>query len=408
MIPALPAEQREPVAEAAILIEAKALGKAYPKVFKPADRLRALWHLIWGRRSPDAIPVLSDINFQIRRGQSLGVIGENGAGKSTLLKLISGVLTPTSGTVTVNGTVAALLELGAGFHPEYSGRDNITIAAALLGMSASDIEARREEIIEFAGLGDYIDEPIKHYSTGMVVRLGFAIVATRQPDILITDEVLAVGDESFQKKCVRWIEQYVARGGTLLLVSHSMYHIQKLCRHALWLQDGRVAQYGEVFDVTQAYLAYHERKTASERERQPQATGADHYRITEYRTNGQATELHLTLEQGDDLLVEVLIHAPDDREPQMLVGLLRADGTPVYGSGSELDGIRPTRRAPQQYAYRLTFERLALLPGHYTLRVFALDPEGLRIFDMALRDLIIRGETREMGMVRLAHHWGEA
>jgi lipopolysaccharide transport system ATP-binding protein len=402
-----PLQVHAPTSRSPVLIEARGLGKAYPKVFKPADRLRALWHLSLGRRSPDAVSVLSDIDFRIHRGQSLGVIGENGAGKSTLLKLISGVLTPTSGSVQVNGTVAALLELGAGFHPEYSGRDNITIAAALLGMSAADIEACREEIIEFADLGDYIDEPIKHYSTGMVVRLGFAIVATRQPDILITDEVLAVGDESFQKKCVRWIEQYVARGGTLLLVSHSMYHIQKLCRHALWLQDGRVAQYGEVFEVTQSYLAYHERKTASDRERHPQATGADQYRITEYLTNGQASELHLALDQGADLAVEVEIHSPDDREPQLLVGLLRADGTPVYGFGSEMDGIRPSPRGGQRYAYRLCFERLALLPGHYTLRVFAMDPEGLRIFDMALRDLIIRGETREMGMVRLAHHWGE-
>ncbi len=396
-----------PASASTVLIDARGLGKAFPKVFKPTDRLRALWNLTLGRRSPDSVPVLSDIDFQIHRGQSLGVIGENGAGKSTLLKLISGVLTPTSGSVTVNGTVAALLELGAGFHPEYSGRDNITIASALLGMSAAEIQARREEIIEFADLGAYIDEPIKHYSTGMVVRLGFAIVATRQPDILITDEVLAVGDESFQKKCVRWIEQYVARGGTLLLVSHSMYHIQKLCRHAIWLRDGRVVQYGDVFDVTQEYLAYHERKTAAEREKHPQATGVDQYRISRYATNGQAEEMHLTLSQGDDLKVEVEIHSPDDREPHMLVGLLRADGTPVYGSGSEFDGIRPLKLAPHSYAYCLTFERLALLPGHYTLRVFALDPEGLRVFDMALRDLVIRGETREMGMVRLAHHWGE-
>ena len=388
-----------------VLIEAAGLTKCYPKVFRSTDRLRALWNLLLGRPPRDAVSVLTDINFTIYKGQSLGVIGENGAGKSTLLKLLSGVLRPTSGSVTVNGTVAALLELGAGFHPEYSGRDNITIAAALLGMSESEIERARPEIIEFADLGDYIDEPIKHYSTGMVVRLGFAIVATRQPDILITDEVLAVGDESFQKKCVRWIEQYLERGGTLLLVSHSMYHVQKLCRHALWIRDGKVAQYGEVFDVTQSYLAYHERKIAAEREQRPAATGADQYRITHYATNGEPKEIHLTLDQGSDLTIEVVIHSPDDREPHLLIGLLRADDTPVYGFGSELDDQRPTKLAPQCYRYELTLEQLALLPGHYTLRAFALDPEGLRIFDMALRDLIIRGQTREMGMVRLPHRW---
>ncbi len=196
------------------------------------------------------------------RGESLGVIGENGAGKSTLLKIIAGVIPPTRGTVAVNGRVGALLELGSGFHPEYTGLANIELAAALLGLAPSEIADKRAEIIAFADLGDHIRDPIKQYSSGMVVRLGFAVATALAPDILITDEVLAVGDESFQKKCVAWMERYLGGGGTLLFCSHSMYHVQKLCRHALWIKGGQVERYGTAAEVTQAYLAYHEAKEA--------------------------------------------------------------------------------------------------------------------------------------------------
>ena len=388
-----------------VLIKAETLGKAYPKVFRNADRMRSLLRLAVGRRPPEVNTVLSEVSFEVRRGQSLGVIGENGAGKSTLLKLLSGVLTPSAGSVKVDGSVAALLELGAGFHPEYSGRDNLMTAATLLGMSRQEVAEKTQEIIEFADLGHYIDEPIKHYSTGMVVRLGFAIVAARQPDILITDEVLAVGDESFQKKCVRWIEQYLARGGTLLLVSHSMYHVQKLCSQALWLKQGRVQQYGDVFDVTQSYLAFHERKTANEKNASPAALSAEHYRVQRFEVNGSVGQSTLAIAQGSDLPMVVDIHSPDDRIPQVLIGLLRADGTPIYGFGSELEGIQPERLEARCYRYRLRFEALSLLPGHYFVRAFAMDPEGLRMFDTATQDLIVRGESREMGMVRLPHHW---
>ena len=169
-------------------------------------------------------------SFELTRGESLGVIGENGAGKSTLLKIIAGVIQPTRGTVAVNGRVGALLELGSGFHPDYTGLANIDLAAALLGLTPREIAAKRDEIIAFADIGEHIHDPIKHYSSGMVVRLGFAVATALAPDVLITDEVLAVGDESFQKKCIAWMERYLADGGTLLLCSHSMYHVQKLCR----------------------------------------------------------------------------------------------------------------------------------------------------------------------------------
>lgn len=388
-----------------VLIDLQGVSKRYPLVHRNSDRMRAMLRVLTGQRGIADVAVLEGIDLRVRRGESLGVIGENGAGKSTLLKVLTGVLNASEGSVAVNGSVGALLELGAGFHPQYSGRENIGTAAALLGMSREEIRAKTEEIIEYADIGRYIDEPIKHYSTGMVVRLGFAVVAARRPDLLITDEVLAVGDESFQKKCVRWIEEYLGSGGTLVLVSHSMYHVQKLCRHALWLQQGRTRGYGDVFDVTQDYLAYHERKTAAESEPERKSVGADGYRIERVVLNGREELIPLMLPTAGNLQVEVEVYSGDDRPPHLAVGLLRADGTAVYGTTSDVDGVQATRIASMRYRFRLLFAGLPLLPGQYTLKLHALDPEGLRLFDTEVRELVVRGESRELGMVRLAHLW---
>lgn len=382
------------------------VAKRYPKVHRKADRMRALLGLLLGRSSTESVTVLEGVNLEVRRGESLGIIGENGAGKSTLLKVLTGVLNPSRGQVELHGSVGALLELGAGFHPEYSGRANIATAAALMGLSPAEIRDRTEEIIAFADIGRYIDEPIKHYSTGMVVRLGFAIVAARRPDLLITDEVLAVGDESFQKKCVRWIEDYLGHGGTLLLVSHSMYHVQKLCSHALWMQHGRMQAHGDVFEVTQDYLAYHERKSSRESAAERKPAGDDSiYRVAAVELNGRRDELPLALAQGRALDVMVEIEAPDGREAQLAIGVVRADGTPVYGTSSEIAGASPQRIDARTVRYRLHFPALSLLPGLYTLRLHAMDPEGLRHFDTETRELSIRGDSRELGLVRLEQQW---
>ena len=388
-----------------ILIRLQGVGKRYPLVHRNADRMRAMLRVLAGRRGIADVPVLQGVDLTVRRGESLGIIGENGAGKSTLLKVLTGVLNASEGSVEVSGSVGALLELGAGFHPEYTGRENIGTAAALLGMSTEEIRAKTDQIIEYADIGRYIDEPIKHYSTGMVVRLGFAVVAARRPDLLITDEVLAVGDESFQKKCVRWIEDYLGNGGTLMLVSHSMYHVQKLCRHALWLQHGRVQGYGDVFDVTQDYLAYHERKTAAESEPSRKALSHDGYRVERVALNDREGLTPLVLASSTELRVEVDVYSADERPPQLAFGLTRADGTAVYGTTSEMDRARPRQVEARRFRFALDFDALPLLPGQYTLKLHAMDPEGLRMFDTEVRELVIRGDSREFGMVRLAHRW---
>ncbi|MBN8482350.1 MAG: ABC transporter ATP-binding protein [Xanthomonadales bacterium] len=387
-----------------LLVRTHGLGKSYPRSHRSADRLRALGRLLGGRADPDAHVVLHDVTLDVHRGESVGIIGANGAGKSTLLKLITGVLTPTRGTVEVHGDVGALLELGAGFHLEYSGRDNIAMAAALRGLSARELEARLPDIIAFADIGDYIDEPVKHYSSGMVVRLGFAVVASLAPDLLITDEVLAVGDESFQRKCVRWMERYLAGGGTLLLVSHSMYHIQKLCRRALWLRDGTVAGYGDVHEITQAYLAWHERNSATAGEAATARAGLE-FSLGTIELNGEGGEAPASIACGGRLHVRAPIVSRDGRVPIAMVGLVRADGTPVYGVSTEMDGVTLRADADGRYVADVAFEGLPVLPGSYTVRLHVLDPEGVRLFDTQERGLVVRGESREFGLVRLDHRW---
>lgn len=197
---------------------------------------------------------INGVSFEIPRGVTVGIIGENGAGKSTLLKLVSRILHPTSGTVQINGRVSALLELGAGFHPELTGRDNIYLHCSLLGMTREQTSGIVERVERFADLGAFIDTPVKHYSSGMYARLGFAIAVHVEPEILLVDEVLAVGDEGFQRRCLDTIEQMRARGVTILLVSHSLGHVLDLCDNCLWLDEGRVRAFGPTQDVVRAYI----------------------------------------------------------------------------------------------------------------------------------------------------------
>ncbi len=392
-----------------LLVATQGLGKSYPRVFRPRDRLRALGKLLIGRDDIDSVPVLREVNLHVRRGESLGLIGENGAGKSTLLKLLTGVLTPSAGNVEVHGRVGALLELGAGFHPEYTGRDNIAMSAALYGLSGEEMRERLPQIIEFADIGRYIDEPVKHYSSGMVVRLGFAIVAALKPDLLITDEVLAVGDESFQKKCVRWMEDYLDGGGTLILVSHSMYHIQKLCRQACWLHAGVIAAAGDVFEVTQAYLAFHERKLSGAGvARDAVAVQGLEFHLLDLSVNGIVQETPLFLDRGDSLRVRARIRSRDGRPPVIAFGIARADGSAVYGVSSEMDGVQPYAESANVYIAEIEFANLALLPGAYTIRAHPLDSEGVRLFDTLERGIVVRGQSREFGLVRLEHVWRQA
>jgi lipopolysaccharide transport system ATP-binding protein len=389
------------------LVRVEGVSKFYPRVHRPGERLRAFAALLAGKPAGEGAEVLHDVSLEVSRGQSFGIIGENGAGKSTLLKILTGVITPSRGQVAVNGRTAALLELGAGFQPEFSGIDNVRMKAALLGISARRLDRKMDEILAFADIGDYVYEPVKHYSSGMIVRLGFAVVAASDPELLITDEVLAVGDESFQKKCIRWIERFLEQGNTLLMVSHSMYLVQKLCHKAIWLHEGRTKKLGDVFPVTQSYLAWHEEKNAAERRHRRSLTGTSgHYRIASFRLEGVENDGSAVLPHGGGLEAELVLNSPDGRAPVALVGVMRADGTPVYGVASDFDSVQPERLDDERFRYLIRFTDLPLLPGTYSLRGHAMDPEGIRLFDTAEVRFSVAGESREMGIVRLPHRWG--
>jgi len=212
-----------------------------------------------GRIRYQPVWALWDVSLEVASGEVVGIIGPNGAGKSTLLKVIARVLRPTRGRVRVWGRVAPLIALGAGFHPELTGRENIYLNAAVLGHSRQDTDARLASIVEFAELGDFIDAPLRTYSTGMIARLGFAVATAWEPDILIVDEVLAVGDEAFQQRCRERIDTFRRRGVTVLLVSHNMNQVQSMCTRAVWLHQGRVRAVGPPAEVVRAYHASVER-----------------------------------------------------------------------------------------------------------------------------------------------------
>lgn len=210
--------------------------------------------LLRGRRARyDEFWAVQDVSFKIPFGTTFGIIGANGSGKSTLLKCIAGILALEKGSIKMNGRMSALLELGAGFHPELSGRENIYLNGAILGMSKNEINSRYDNIVEFAGLGQFIDTPVKNFSSGMVVRLGFAIATNVDPEILIIDEVLAVGDQEYQQRCFEKIEEFRAEGRTIVLVSHGLSHIEQLCNEVAWLDKGTLRALGPAYEVVSEY-----------------------------------------------------------------------------------------------------------------------------------------------------------
>ena len=383
------------------LLELDGVGKDYPRLDAVGSRVRLVYRLLRGAPPGSVFRALDGVTLSMQRGESVGVVGENGAGKSTLLKIVAGVVKPTRGSVQVNGRIAALLELGSGFHPDYAGSANIDLAGALLGLAPEEIAAKRDDIIAFADIGDHIDDPVKTYSSGMVVRLGFAIATALSPDVLITDEVFAVGDESFQKKCIAWMERYLSDGGTLLLCSHSMYHVQKLCAKALWLDHGKPRMYGDATTVAREYLAFHEAKLQAHTSHTQMIAGD--YRITSLQLLPASNGAEVDPETG--FSVSVTIRSPDARPPVVVIGVVRVDGTPIYGTTSEVDGVQPRREADDRYSFDVAFSALPLLPGHYRLRAHAMDPEGMRVFDLHEVPFVIAGSTRELGFCRLPHRW---
>ncbi|MBL8515977.1 MAG: ATP-binding cassette domain-containing protein [Betaproteobacteria bacterium] len=393
-------------AERRLLIRVRDAAKVYPAVATTAQRWKLVRRLLTGSGAVEGYAALQNVSFDVRAGQSVALIGENGAGKSTLLKLIAGVSQPTGGVVEVNARVGALLELGAGFNPEYSGRENIALACALHGLNRDETQAREAGIIDFADIGMHIDQPVKHYSSGMVVRLGFAVATALKPDVMIADEVLAVGDEAFQRKCSRWVESYLADGGTLLLCSHVMYHVQKLCTQAIWLERGRVRMTGPAASVVQAYLAWQDAREAPRAET-PSAVAeasAASYRFTRFHAQTSGDQ-PITVEHGAALHVHGEAYSPDGRVPTVAIALVKRDGSGVFATSTEVDHHALVRSGDDHFGFSLRFDPVTLLPGEYSLRGHVLDPEALRVTDTAEIPLAVKGGQRYLGVVKVPYEW---
>lgn len=318
---------------------------------------------------------LRDVTFQLQRGEALGVIGLNGSGKSTLLQLIAGVLPPTAGRVETHGRVAALLELGSGFNPELTGRENVLINAAILGMERAQALACLPRIIEFADIGDYIDQPVKTYSSGMALRLAFSVQVHIDPDILIVDEALAVGDAAFQAKAMARIQEILARGTTLLFVGHDLNALRAFCQRAILLEDGRVAMLGEPGEVIEEYLFRVHARASAEATALPRRTvegfDCDDGAVTALRVQDGVEHVALGYDEALRVAVDVRV-SPQLPDVACIVDILDGRGVPLSGRRVRL--AAPGTRA-EHATLRLVF-RTQLAHGAYRLRVRLVQAPG--------------------------------
>lgn len=402
----------------AIAIRANGLSKNYQLYNSPLDRLKQL--LTGDRhRYGRTFHALQDVSFTLNKGEVLGLIGRNGAGKSTLLQLICGTLTPTEGQLQVNGRIAALLELGAGFNPDFSGRENVFLNASILGLSRAETEARFDDILAFSGIGDFIDQPVKTYSSGMYVRLAFAIATSIEPDILVIDEALSVGDGEFARKSFDRIMQLRDRGATILFCSHSMYHIEAICSRAIWLERGKVRMEGSPGKVTQAFntallvdnpIPAQADTNAGESlaPTAPMTTGEAHFISITAETDGQAGT-RVCLRAGEsDLTVRIAFTSdPSLPAPSIAFGIENANGLTVTSAGSLYDGAPLQRRRDGSGVAELRLPRIPLMRGEYSMSLFLGCERMMHIYDHAPHcvQIEVMQAGIEQGMVFIPREW---
>lgn len=394
-----------------IAVRAEELTKQYNVYPRPMDRLL---ETITGRLRHTVFPALQDVTFDVEKGETIGIIGQNGAGKSTLLKLLCKVTRQTSGTLQTEGTIASILELGTGFHPEFSGRDNASLNATILGLSPAELRDRLPAILEFSELGSFLDRPVKTYSSGMYMRLAFSVAVNANPSILVIDEALAVGDGHFQKKCVDKIREFQEQGKTILFCSHALYHVNSICRRALWLDHGRVMRYGPSLDVVHEYetfLLQRDRdRPASEGEPEPERspTPARFRDIVVCDRSGAPRDL---FERGEDIHVRLRIDSDRASQPiHALVGVHRsADDLQCFAVGTHGDGMAPLE-GRTEYELVVQLHNVPLNRGDYSIIAFLGDENAVSVFDR--RDIrpafSIQGARYEVGLISLDHQWVSA
>jgi ABC-2 type transport system ATP-binding protein/lipopolysaccharide transport system ATP-binding protein len=375
-----------------------------------AQRARTLKELLVARRRVRGTDVwaLRNVSLTASPGEAVGLIGRNGSGKTTLLRLIAGIIKPTAGTVAVAGRVGSLLELGAGFHPEFTGRENVYLNGAILGLKRESIRRHMEEIVAFAELERFIDVPVRTYSSGMYMRLGFAIAAHLDVDVLLLDEVFAVGDEEFQRKCFGKIFEFKQRGGTIVFVSHDATAVGRLCERAVLLRDGEVAFDGP---TREAITQYH-RLLAEAREPDERGAGLSEYgsgeaRIADCRLVGPGGEERRQFAPGEHLTVHVRIDAAEAVPPPTLSWELRDEAGLVLAAGGTPTADIGWRSGAPEQRFRFDVESLPLADGRFRLRLELADEDGGRLYhwlDDAARFVVYPADG-ETGLVRIEGRW---
>lgn len=399
--------------KSAVLLQG--IKKMYPMYKRPQDRLKqSLW--LGKRRFYQEFWALKGIDLTIPAGRTIGIIGRNGSGKSTLLQILAGTLTPTEGTVCVAGRVAAILELGSGFNPELSGRENVFLYGTLMGLSKREIEDSVEAVEQFADIGDFMEQPVKTYSSGMFVRLAFACAVNVNPDVLIVDEALAVGDTTFQLKCINKMKAFKEAGKTIIYVSHDIYSVRNFCDTAVWMMQGAIHRQGEVQSVTEEYNDYMKSLVECEKATPAAASAAapappraELVSIGEafFRArNGSKTAV---LGFGEPFSVAVSYEVYK-KVCGLVGGIAIYDNQNQYvcGLNTKLDQ-HAIPEAPGRYRLELSYEHVNLLPGTYWIDVAFFESSGIVLVAhqsrMASFQIRAAGEYRAEGMVLLAHQW---
>ena len=398
------------------VIQAKKLSKCYHLYNQPKDRLKQfLWR--GKRKFYRELWALQDIDFSVSEGEVVGIVGNNGSGKSTLLQMVSGTLTPTSGEILVNGRIAALLELGAGFNPEFTGRENVLMNAAIMGLSQDEISERFESIVDFSGIRDFIDQPVKTYSSGMYVRLAFSVAINVDPDILIIDEALSVGDGTFARKSFDRIMQFRKAGKTILFCSHSIYQVTALCDRAIWLDRGKIAMIGPSSDVTNKYgqtlldADSHIKKdeqSLTESTQHPANNGSARITDVQASVDGTSgTRLSATSQKSTlNIAVQFEID-PELPTPSVAITFSTVDGLGISSTSSFHDNVDLAHYISQNKKIEVVFPSIPLLKGDYTLSVYLGCENAIHCYDSALNivELKIEQESTEQGFVMLPHYW---
>ena len=390
-----------------LAVRASRISKTYRLYESAGDRLR---ELVFRRQRHQEFLALQDVSFELPPGRALGLIGENGAGKSTLLKIVAGTTLATSGSIERKGVVASILELGMGFHPEFTGRENARMNAALLGLNGAAIRRRLPEIEEFSELGDFFDRPVRTYSSGMTLRLAFSVATHADADVLIVDEALAVGDGYFQKKSVDRITEFHRKGGTLLFCSHALYYVALLCDEAIWLKGGRVAAKGPALQVVRNYEAFLQEKQQALVQQEPGAA------LTEGRKPARLTDVVLhdgsgyprsEFASGETVALDVEFESDDPSLAfHVRVGVDREDGIQAFAVDTRQEHWAPLT-GKTRYRLRLVFPELPVAQGDFRVYVYLGDEKALHVHDARILKpgFSVAASEYVVGLLRPKHHW---